>query len=830
MKLRTRMWMVLGLALLAAIVIDLGLTWHSVTKQQRADAEFNVDALRALLMSTRRVYHQQFIDSELPVTDASVGFLPAHAMHRISGDYRNWTNNGYFFNNVSDRPRNPANRADRHEQEAIDFFRGNPDAAERKQRIEDDEGKRWFHYTTPIRGEEYCLGCHGAEERAPESIQATYPGAAFGYVPGELFGVMSIRLPLERYERELWGRVASDALHGLVAFVLLFAALGVFLDHYVLRRLQSLRDGTSRLAEGQMSDRVPVEGGDELTELAMSFNAMAEVLDTQHQELCAGKAEIERHRDQLDEQVRIRTRELDEARIAAEQANQAKSAFLANMSHEIRTPLNAIVGLTHLMRRSHVTPQQADRLDKIDTAGQHLLQVINDVLDLAKVAAGKMTLNQGDFSLCSLFDHVRALVADSAEAKGLNVVVNLGDVPRWLHGDAGRLRQALLNLAGNAVKFTEAGSIGMCAELLDQREGELTVRFWVEDTGVGIAADVLPRVFDVFEQGDGSATRTYGGSGLGLAITRNLARLMGGEVGVESTPGKGSRFWFTARLERGHGVEPPNSQQPVTFDEMALLRRHSGQSVLLVEDHPIAREVALELLHAVHLEVDIAEDGAIAVGKAAARAYDLILMDMQMPRLDGLTATRRIRALPSATNTPILAMTANAFAEDREACLAAGMNDHISKPVTPETLYVALRKWLPAPDQRPAGSMRPVPPVHEAFPQVDGLDVAAGLKHTRGNSQVYRRVLSLFLGTHAQDHQALTDALTSGGGEPLRQRAHAIKGAAATLGAFRIRDRAFAVEMGVRADLPAEEVALLVEQLQAEMVALARNLRRHNVP
>lgn len=165
--------MVLGLALLAAIVIDLGLTWHSVTKQQRADAEFNVDALRALLMSTRRVYHQQFIDSELPVTDASVGFLPAHAMHRISGDYRNWTNNGYFFNNVSDRPRNPANRADRHEQEAIDFFRGNPDAAERKQRIEDDEGKRWFHYTTPIRGEEYCLGCHGAEERAPESIQAT---------------------------------------------------------------------------------------------------------------------------------------------------------------------------------------------------------------------------------------------------------------------------------------------------------------------------------------------------------------------------------------------------------------------------------------------------------------------------------------------------------------------------------------------------------------------------------------------------------------------------------------------------------------------------------
>lgn len=189
-----------------------------------------------------------------------------------------------------------------------------------------------------------------------------------------------------------------------------------------------------------------------------------------------------------------------------------------------------------------------------------------------------MALNQGDFSLCSLFDHVRALSADPAEAKGLNVVVDLGDVPRWLHGDAGRLRQALLNLAGNAVKFTEYGSIGLCAERLDQRERELTVRFWVEDTGVGIAADALPRVFAAFEQVDGSATPDHGGSGLVLAITLTLARLRGGEAGVESTLGRGSRFRFTARLEREHGVGPPVGQQPVRFDETASLRRHSGRS------------------------------------------------------------------------------------------------------------------------------------------------------------------------------------------------------------------------------------------------------------
>ena len=527
--------------------------------------------------------------------------------------------------------------------------------------------------------------------------------------------------------------------------------------------------------------------------------------------------------------------ELVAARDIAEDAAQAKAAFLANMSHEIRTPMNVIIGLTHLMLRDQHGPVTSDRLAKVGDAAMHLLDIINDILDLSKIDAGKLVLAPVDFSVDALLSRATAMVTDGARRKGLALTVDRGDLPQALRGDALRLSQVLVNLLSNAVKFTARGSVVLRCDVLARAGADWTIRFSVRDTGVGISPEARERLFSPFEQADGSTTRRFGGTGLGLSIARELAQLMGGAVGVESEPGRGSVFWFTAKLQSAGPQEQavPSPHEAVVASrgvEEVLKERHRDARVLIADDNRINQELATELLRLVDLKVEVADNGRIAVDMARRGAYDLILMDMQMPEMDGLEATRLIRTVPELDSTPIVAMTASAFGADRDACLAAGMNDHIGKPVNPATLYDKMLRWLdesrkaprPAPVDPPAIAVarRAEPLSTDVLDDIEALDLARGMALFAGQRALYMQALGYFVDLYG-DGLAEVERYLAGAPGATREAAgreiHSMGGAAAALGAVELENTARHIDTmvrGERAGQPGDE------QLRAELELL----------
>jgi PAS domain S-box-containing protein len=638
----------------------------------------------------------------------------------------------------------------------------------------------------------------------------------------------------------------------------------------------------------------------------------------------------------ITEQKRLEN-DLERALERAESAQRAKSEFLANMSHEIRTPMNAVIGMSHLLMQAGLSARQLNYVAKIDAAAKSLLGIINDALDFSKIEAGKLALEKAPFSLQAVLDNLTTMIGQRAQEKGLELLFDIDpDIPDTLIGDATRLGQILINLCSNAVKFTSVGEIVVSARMLGTSAADRLIRFAVKDTGIGVATELMSRLFQPFEQADASTTRKYGGTGLGLTIAKRLSEMMGGSIGVESEPGRGSTFWFTARLPAGrrsealstatvggmrilivddnaaarvvllsiatslklHAASAASGEEAVVMLQEAgppydiilvdwnmsglsgeqliraitskanaprvilataydneeafraleltnglltkpvnasalldaiqralghgeampsrLARRLAantapnlkGRRILLVEDNDVNREVARELLAQTGASIALAANGEEAVAMVKRERFDCVLMDIQMPVMDGETATRLLRSNPALRDLPIIAITASALVGDRDRCIAAGMNDHIVKPIQVPELFAALSRWVKAGEATLRVETGTASASEPAIPPIEGMDTVQGLARANGNVVLYLRLLRKFRENHADVIHRIRVALERGDRQTAAREAHTIVGASANLGAADLADAARGVEAACRSDAPVGAIDL----------------------